>query len=136
MKDEVQDEVARMQSMEIKTTIKKDNTLNFAVWQKNGTPEAFLMHVMAVMDAIKKRGYFDNYDKAAYAYKKAKKAVELARAGLALFEEGEEVVQKSSKKKSKEGEKETSAKVPDLKAPDPKAQIRRLRQRLQDKGRR
>ena len=40
-KDEVQDEVARMQSLEIKTMIEKDTTLNFAVWQENGTREAF-----------------------------------------------------------------------------------------------
>jgi hypothetical protein len=31
VKDEVKDEVARMQSLEIKTMIKKDTTLNFAV---------------------------------------------------------------------------------------------------------
>ncbi len=41
VKDEVQDEVARMQSMEIKKTIEKDTTLNFSVWQENGTHEAF-----------------------------------------------------------------------------------------------
>ncbi len=33
VKDEVQDEVIRMQSMEIKMLIKKDTTLNFSVWQ-------------------------------------------------------------------------------------------------------
>ncbi len=36
-KNEVQDEVTRMQSLEIKTTIEKDTTLNFVVWQENGT---------------------------------------------------------------------------------------------------
>ena len=30
---EIQDEVARMQNMEIKMTIKKDTTLNFPIWQ-------------------------------------------------------------------------------------------------------
>ena len=40
VKDEVQDDVARMLSLEIKTTIKKDTTLNFLVWQENGTCEA------------------------------------------------------------------------------------------------
>jgi hypothetical protein len=53
-KDEVQDDVARMKNLEIKTTIEKDTTLNFAVWQENGTCEAFLMHVTAVLNAIKK----------------------------------------------------------------------------------
>jgi hypothetical protein len=72
VKDEVQDEVARMRSMEIKTTIEKDNTLNFSVWQENGTREAFLMHMTAVLDAIKKRGHFDDYEKAAWNCKEAK----------------------------------------------------------------
>ncbi len=71
VKDEVQDEVARMQSMEIKTTIEKDTMLNFSVWQENETREAFLMHVTAVLDAIKKRGHFDDYEKAAWNYKEA-----------------------------------------------------------------
>jgi hypothetical protein len=82
------------------------------------------MHITAVINAIKKRGHFDNYKKAAYAYKKAKKVIESARAGLALLEEGGEVVRKSSKKKSKEGEKEASAKNLDPKAPDPMAPVK------------
>jgi hypothetical protein len=60
LKDEVQDEVARMRSLEIKTTIEKDTTLNFAVWQENGTRKAFLMHVTAVIDVIKNHGHLDN----------------------------------------------------------------------------
>ena len=40
-KDEVQDEVVKMQSLEIKMMIEKDTTLNFAVWQENGTRKAF-----------------------------------------------------------------------------------------------
>ena len=71
VKDKVQEEVARMRNMEIKTTIKKDTTLNFPVWQENGTREGFLMHVTAVLDAIKKRGHFGDYDKAALKYKEA-----------------------------------------------------------------
>ncbi len=43
-----------MRNLEIKTTIEKDTTLNFPVWHKNRTREAFLMHVMAVLDGIKK----------------------------------------------------------------------------------
>jgi hypothetical protein len=67
VKDKVQNEVARMRSLEIKTMIKKDTTLNFAVWQENGTCKAFLMHVTTVVDAIKKCGHLDDYEKAAYA---------------------------------------------------------------------
>jgi hypothetical protein len=33
------------------------------VWQENETREAFLMHVMAVLDAIKKHGHFHDYKK-------------------------------------------------------------------------
>jgi hypothetical protein len=58
MKDEVQEEVAKLRNLEIKTTIEKDTTLNFPVWHKNGTHEFFLMQVMAVLDAIKKCGTF------------------------------------------------------------------------------
>jgi hypothetical protein len=87
VKDEVQDEVARMRSMEIKTTLEKDTTLNFAVWQENGTREAFLMHVTDVLDAIKKHGHLDDYEKAAGQYEKAKEAMETTRAGLLLLQE-------------------------------------------------
>ncbi len=102
VKDKVQDEVARMRNIEIKTTIEKDTTLNFPVWQETGTRESFLMHVTAVLDAIKKRGHFVDYDKAAFKYKEASKAIASARAGLSLLEESE--------KKSNQGEKEAERK--------------------------
>jgi hypothetical protein len=86
MKDEVQEEVARLRNLEIKTTIEKDTTLNFPVWHENGMREAFLMHVKAVLDAIKKRGHFQDYEKAEKVHKEAKKAVESARAALSLLE--------------------------------------------------
>jgi hypothetical protein len=98
-KDEVQDEVARMQSLEIKMTIEKDTTLNFAVWQENGTREAFLMHVTAVLDAIKKRGHVKDYQMAAKEYEGAKKAIEFTKDGLALLNRTGEKVKKSRKKK-------------------------------------
>ena len=40
-KDKVQDKVSKMRYMEIKTHIEKDTTLNFPVWQENGTHEGF-----------------------------------------------------------------------------------------------
>ncbi len=49
MKDEVQEEVDRLRTLEIKTTIEKDTTLNFPVWHENGMREAFLMHVTVVL---------------------------------------------------------------------------------------
>jgi hypothetical protein len=85
-KDEVQEEVAKLRNLKIKTTLKKDTTLNFLVWHKNGTREAFLMHVTAVLDAIKKRGTFKDYEKAHKAHVEAKKAVQLAQACLALLD--------------------------------------------------
>ncbi len=123
VKDEVQDDVAKMQSLEIKTTIEKGTTLNFLVWQENGTRKAFLMHVTAVLDAIKKRGHLDDNEKAAWAYKKAKKAIESARAGLALLEENGENVKKSSKKKTNEGKKEALAKAPEPKSAAKEAEV-------------
>ncbi len=84
-KDEVQEEVAKLRNLEIKTTIENNTTLNFLVWHKSGTCKAFLMHVMAVLDAIKKRGHFHDYKKAEKAYDEAEKAVESARAGLSLL---------------------------------------------------
>ncbi len=43
------------------------------------------MHVTAVLDAMKKRGHFNNYNRAQKAYEEAKKAAELAEAGRALL---------------------------------------------------
>ena len=70
-KDEVQEEVAKLRNLKIKTTIQKDTTLNFPVWHENGTHDAFLMHVTAVLDAIKKRGLYHDYEKAEKAYNQA-----------------------------------------------------------------
>ncbi len=64
IKNEVQEEVAKMRNLQIKILLKKDTTLNFLVWHENGTQEAFLMHVLAVLYAIKKRGTFKDYKKA------------------------------------------------------------------------
>ncbi len=85
IKDETQEEVSKMQNLQIKTLLEKDTTLNFPVWHKNGTREAFLMHVMAVLDAIKKSGHFKDNKEAQKAYVEHKQAVKLAKAGLALL---------------------------------------------------
>ncbi len=101
-KDEVQEEVAKLRNLEIKTTIEKDTTLNFPVWHKNGTREAFLMHMTAVIDAIKKCGHFQDYEKAEEVHKEAKKAVESARAGLSLLDNTGAKSRRFCKKKAKE----------------------------------
>jgi hypothetical protein len=101
--------------LQIKTLLEKDTTLNFPVWHKNGTQEAFLMHVTAVLDSIKKRGHFKDYVKAQNAYDEAKKAVELAQAGLALLDGTKARSKKYCKKKAlamaKEAAKEALAKA-------------------------
>jgi hypothetical protein len=78
------------------------------------------MHVMAILDAIKKCGHFKAYDKAQKAYDEAKKAVELAEAGLALLDRTSTGTIKNCKKKelakAKEATKEAIAKVPDPKS--------------------
>jgi hypothetical protein len=78
------------------------------------------MHVTAVIDAIKKRGHLDDYEKATWEYKKAKEAVESARAGLLLLEES---VRKSSKKNTKKGEKVAPAKAPEPKSAAKEAKV-------------
>ncbi len=75
-----------MRNLKIKTTIQKDTTLNFPVWHENGTCKAFLIYVTAVLDAIKKRGHFKDYDKAQKEYDAAKKAIVAARVGLSLLD--------------------------------------------------
>ncbi len=113
-KDKVQEEVVRLSNLQIKTLLEKDTTLNFTVWHKNGTQEAFLVHVTAVLDAIKKRGHFKDYNKVQKAYDEAKKAV---KAGLALLNGTSTGTKKNCKKKAlakaKEAAKEALAKVPD-----------------------
>jgi hypothetical protein len=86
-KDEIQEEVSKMKNLQIKTSIKKDTTLNFPVWYNNGTKEAFLMHMTVVLDAIKKRGHFKDYKDAQKAYGERKEAGKPAKAGLALLTE-------------------------------------------------
>ena len=103
VRDEVQDEVSKMRNMEIKTTIEKDTTLKFPVWQENGTREGFLMHVQAVLDAIKKCGHFEDYDKTAWKFREASEAIESARAGLSLLEKT--VAKKASKEKKRSRKK-------------------------------
>jgi hypothetical protein len=36
-KDKVQEEVAKLRNLQIKTLLEKDTTLNFPVWHENGT---------------------------------------------------------------------------------------------------
>jgi hypothetical protein len=115
-KDKVQDETAKLRNLKIKTTIEKDTMLNFPVLRKSGTRKAFLMHVTAVLNAIKKRGHFYNYMKAAKDHKESTKAVESAMAALSLLDGTNEKAKKSHKKKTKEVEKDATAKVQDSKS--------------------
>jgi hypothetical protein len=115
-KDEVQEEVAKLRNLEIKTTIEKDTTFNFLVWHENGTREAFLMHVMAVLDAIKKRGHFQDYDKSEKVHEEVKKAVESARAALSLLDGSGTKAKRFRKKKAREAAKKALAKALDSKS--------------------
>jgi hypothetical protein len=114
-KDKVEEEVAKLCQLQIKTSLEKDTTLNFPLWQENGTREAFLMHVMAVLDAMKKRGHFIDYDMAQKAYEEGAKVAESAEAGLALLEGTSEMSSKRKLKKlakAKEAAKEALARRP------------------------
>jgi hypothetical protein len=112
-KDEVQEEVSRLRNLEIKTTIEKDTTLNFLVWQENKMWEAFNMHVTAVLDGTKKRGHFYDYEKAEVVYKEAKKSVESARAGLPLLDGTRTKSKRFCKKKAREATEKALAKAQD-----------------------
>ncbi len=105
-----------MRNLEIKTTIEKDTTLNFPVWQENGMREAFLMHVMAILDAIKKRGHFYNYKNAEKVHEEARKAIESARAGLALLDGTRTKSKWFCKKKAREAVEKALAKAQDSKS--------------------
>jgi hypothetical protein len=118
-KDKVQEEAPNLRKLQIKTLLEKDTTLNFPVWHKNGTHEAFLMHVTAILDAMKKCGHFNNYNRAQKAYEEAKKVAELADAGLALLEGTSAGTTSKHKKKAlakaKEAAKETLVKAHETK---------------------
>ncbi len=94
-----------MRNLQIKTLLEKDKILNFPVWHKNGTQEAFLMHVTAVLDAIKKHGTFKDYKKAQEAHVEAKKAAESAEAGLALLDGTSTGLKKNCKKSLGKGQR-------------------------------
>jgi hypothetical protein len=85
-KDEVQEEVSKMKHLQIKMSIEKDTNLKFPVWYDNGTKEAFLMHVTAVLDVIKNRSHFKDYMDAQKECVEQKEAVRSAPAGLALLD--------------------------------------------------
>jgi hypothetical protein len=118
-KDKVQEEVAKLHNLQIKTLLEKDTTLNFPVWHENGTSEAFFMHVTAVLDAMKKRGHFKDYDLAQKAYEEATKAAESTEAGLALLKGTSAGTTSKRKKKAlakaKEAAKEALAKAQETK---------------------
>ncbi len=110
-KYEVQEEVAKLRNLEIKTTIENNTTLNFWVWQENRTHKAFLMHVTVVLETIKKRGHFHDNDKAEKAYGEAKKAIESAMVGLSLLVGTRARSRRFCKKKAKEAAKKALAKA-------------------------
>jgi hypothetical protein len=77
------------------------------------------VHVMVVLDAMKKRGHFKDYDRAQKAYEEAEKVAELAEAGLALLK-GTSAGTTSKRKekvltKAKEAAKEALAKAQETK---------------------
>ncbi len=77
-----------MRGLQLKTSIGKDTTLNFPVWN-SGTKNAMLMHVTATLDAIKKRGHFKAYKEAQLLYMEKKEVAKQAKARLSLLEAGE-----------------------------------------------
>ncbi len=69
---------------------------------------------MAVLDAIKKRGHFYNYEKTEKVHKEARKAVESVRAGLALLNGTRTKSKRFCKKKAREATEKALAKAQDF----------------------
>jgi hypothetical protein len=90
-------------------------------WDSRSLPHA----CEVVLDNIKKRGHFKDYDKAQKAYDEAEKVVELAEAGLALLDGTSTGTKKNHKKKAlvkaKKAAKEALAKVLETKSEAKKA---------------
>jgi hypothetical protein len=114
-KDEVQEDVSKMKNLQIKMSIEKDTTLNFPVWYNNGTKEAFLMHVTAVLVTIKTWSLKD-YEDAQKVYVEQKEVVKSAKAGLALLDRTREGSGKLSKKSKKAKEAKAKAKEAEAKS--------------------
>jgi hypothetical protein len=94
--------------------------------KKTGLAKLFLMHVTAVLNAIKKRGHFDDYERAAWKYKEAMEAVESAGAGISLLEESVRKANKEKKRtkdRAKEGENMAPAKAPEPKSAVKEAEV-------------
>jgi hypothetical protein len=113
--DKVQEDVTNLQKLQIKTLFEKDTTLNFPVWHETGTREAFRTHVTVVLDAMTKRGHFNNHNRVQKAYEEAERAAESEEAGLALLEGTSAGMIPTGKKKAlakaKEATKEALAKA-------------------------
>jgi hypothetical protein len=116
-KDKVQEVVSTMKGLQLKTSIVKDMTLNFPVWN-SGTTKAMLMHVMATLDTIKKRGHFKAYKEAQLLYVEKKEVAKIAKASLSLLDGAREGSRKSKKtsKKAKEAKGITEASDNDMQA--------------------
>jgi hypothetical protein len=72
--------------------------------------EAILMHVTAVLGAIKKCGHFQDYKKAEKVHKEAKKAIESAGAALSLLNGTKTKAKRFCKKKAREAVEKALAK--------------------------
>jgi hypothetical protein len=82
------------------------------------------MHLMAVLDAIKKRGHFKDYENAQKAYVEQKEVVKSAKAGLALLDGTSKGLRNWSKKSKKAKEAEAMSKEADEATEVPKDPIK------------
>ena len=113
-KDKVQETVSTMKGLQLKTSISENTTLHFPMWN-SGKKEAMLMHMMATLDAIKKRGHFQEYDTALALYVSKKEAAKQVKAGLSLLDKAGKGLEKSKKSLKKAKEAEGVTKAQDLK---------------------
>jgi hypothetical protein len=101
-----------MKSLQIKTSIGKDTTLNFSMLN-SGTKEAVLMHMAAILDAIKKCDHFQAYKEAQALYAAKKEAAKQLKAGLSLLDGASGDSRKSTKSAQKAKEAKGVTEAPD-----------------------
>jgi hypothetical protein len=115
-KDKVQETVPTIKGLQLKTSIGKDTTLHFPMWN-SGTKKAMLMHVTETLDAIKKCGHFEAYKEAQVLFVAKKEVAKQTKASLSLLDEASKGLGKSKKSSKKAKEAKGVTKAPDSQIP-------------------
>ncbi len=109
-KDPVQELVSLLKSdQSLKTTIGADTELCLPIWHC-GMREAFLIHVISALDAIRKWGTFKAYKEAQDTYVEQRDSAKEAKTNMHLFATAASKGEKANKKGTEKASKEASGK--------------------------